>query len=67
MNEAWFVIVVFVSTFVIIAAFSIAKEFLRRWYEDDWCRHEWSNWQDNGTYEQYRHCSKCNKKERRHT
>lgn len=67
MNEALVVIVIFAATFAIMASFTIVKEFLRRWYEDDWCRHEWTKWIDNGAYEQNRYCNLCNKRERRHT
>jgi len=67
MNDFWLTMGVFAFTLLCLALWTVFKEPFRRWYEDDWCRHEWGNWQDNGMYEQSRHCNKCNKRERRHT
>lgn len=56
-----------VVTFVCMATWFGGKELLTRWFNNDWCRHDWDMWsavpKDHGC--QYRFCRKCNKAEKR--
>ena len=68
MNEFLFIAGVAGITFVCMAVWFGGKELLTRWFNNDWCHHDWGKWGDV-EYEkricQHRYCAKCNKMEKR--
>ena len=68
MNEFLFIAGVAGITFVCMAVWVGGKEILTRWINNDWCRHDWSKWEDipyEKCINQHRHCAKCNRMEKR--
>ena len=66
MNEFWFIVAVFAVTAVIAGVWCIAKALFERWLNNDWCRHDWGQWEALDKGVQYRFCKKCNKAEKRY-
>lgn len=66
MNEFLFLAGVAGVTFVCMATWFGGKELLTRWFNNDWCHHEWGMWETKeGNSLQMRFCKKCNKMEKR--
>ncbi len=70
MMDFWFYVFAFGLTATIAGVWCIAKALFERWLNNDWCRHDWGQWEavqhpGVGTHTQLRFCRKCNKAERR--
>lgn len=66
MNEFIFTVALLSCGVAVAALWVLTSEFIRRWINNDWCRHEWGKWIDQtDKWAQVRWCAKCNKKESR--
>lgn len=68
MNEFVFTVALLSCGVAVAALWVVTSEVLRRCLNNDWCRHEWSKWQDvpyEHCISQHRYCTKCNKMEKR--
>ena len=66
MSEFTFVLLVFVIGLLGMSLWMLIKELFRRWFSNDWCRHDWGAWENRrDEWTQYRYCTKCNQMERR--